>query len=487
MMRRFQVVLLAALVALGATEDATCDANGSCALKASALLQKGFQRDEKSTSAQGQYPLSSEDNLYNTVCTGIQAQGRCWYLSEMGESCAKTCADQGRSFSFVIADENDPITPRLVGHPPKVKQAPWAALECYVPSEDRFHTANQNSARHYVSSVDDWSHENCKLACPCGGAADKKCEWQQSPQCAPEFLFKGVKYSGCATVDPDHDRPWCQHSFQPSQTDIEGRDWSYCSNSCEGERPYTPPKKECGWIPAASCVREFDYEGTHFVGCTESDHDTPWCSNTDPYKGSWNHCTYSCPDEDRRPSNEELCTWQQSSKCSQTFTYKGVEYTGCIEQDHPTPWCSLDRVHDGAWEICTKVCTRPEIPYRPAPAPIRDPIPEPRPYPVPQTPTYSACDRHPDTENDIIGNGVTLDEAGYKIVAAADSTVNMKRFVCRVVANIGCSVTDEPALMSFLPYYSGTKRQTYKRLESEVTSLCRAGGRWLSPLPLRNP
>jgi len=313
-------------------------------------------------------------------------------------------------------------------------------------------------------------------------------------------------------VDLEHERPWCQHNFQHTDKDSGNyaADWSYCTYTCLPEKPAAPlpekpaaPKEEnCGWAPAYSCVKEYDYKGTRFVGCTTTDDDTPWCSNEDPYKGSWNHCTYTCEEEEKnQPSEEKLCTWQPKPQCATTFEYKGVEYTGCTEADHPSPWCSIDRIHKGVWETCDRVCTVPmkpaPVPMNPAPAPqpaypIPDPrdasYPVPRPAnPVPTTPTNfgDACDRHPDAENDVIGNSVTLDEAGYKIASAADSPLNMKRFVCRVVGSIGCRVIDLSALMAFVPYYSGhVSHQTYKHLESELTTLCHAGGKWVVPRPL---
>lgn len=78
---------------------------------------------------------------------------------------------------------------------------------------------------------------------------------------------------------------------------------------------------------------------------------------------------------------------------------------------------------------------------------------------------------------------MTLDEAGYKISASANSPINMKRFVCRVVGKLECRVTDLASLMAFVPYYSGSiTEQTYQHLESELTTLCHAGGKWVVPL-----
>lgn len=614
----------------------------------------------------------TEDNLYGTVCTGVKADGRCWFLSELGESCETTCENHGRVFSYVIPSKE--VTPRLVGHKPKQKQEPWVALECYSPSEDRYHPVNPNAARHSVDDADSWSHENCKLACPCGGSITQKCSWQPAPECVPKFVWKGVEYSGCATVDMHHDKPWCQHNYQHTEKDEGTQDWSYCSHECTTEQVTEPkeeeateakqeaheapkeeeaaapkqeeaaapkeevvvaPKQEeecgwvladgcvsefdykgvhyvgctgtdemrqwcsttdlyqglwkscsysctkkvpvvprqddgCGWVladtcvkefdykgvhyvgctgtdetskwcsttdpyqglwsqcsyscaakvpvpvnqetaldgtcrwtPAASCVKEFDYQGTHYVGCTVADDETPWCSNTGIYKGSWNRCTYTCPHPvppgSEKPLERTMCKWQPNEACVDSFEYKGLQYSSCVEQDYPTPWCSLDKVHRGSFAVCTQVCGGAAIgaPVAPVPQPPAPPVPEPVSPPQPPAPplpkpvvpvpaesqdSSSPCYRK-DTEDDLVGSSVTLDEVGYKIVATAGSTTDIKRFICRVVSSIACKVVDRSALMDFAPQYIGpvTETKNYKHLKTELTSLCNGGGKWVIP------
>jgi hypothetical protein len=137
------------------------------------------------------------------------------------------------------------------------------------------------------------------------------------------------------------------------------------------------------WLPAESCVAEFDYEGKHYIGCSGADHDIPWCSNTKVYEGSWNSCIHSCPGSTPLPSTDgDNCIWQPDQECSLTFQYKGVQYTGCTDVDHPTPWCSHDSNHKGSWTACTKVCSKPT----PAPA-TWAPTPAPTPAPTTWAPT----------------------------------------------------------------------------------------------------
>merc|ERR1719409_2272272 len=129
-----------------------------------------------------------------------------------------------------------------------------------------------------------WSHENCKLACPCGEALlappassvtpaavstpvtpvspqSPVCTWKQPPACAPEFTYKGNTYSGCAIVDSAHAKPWCQHHYQHTDTGPGvPQDWSYCTYSCALQPDPSPkPDEDCKWIPAPSCIDEFDY------------------------------------------------------------------------------------------------------------------------------------------------------------------------------------------------------------------------------------
>jgi hypothetical protein len=75
-----------------------------------------------------------------------------------------------------------------------------------------------------------------------------------------------------------------------------------------------------------------------------------------------------------------------------------------------------------------------------------------------------------------------LDEDGYRAAASAESPINMKRFVCRVVDKINCRVIDLPSLMAFVPYYNGlVSHQTYQFLENELTTICHTGGKWVQP------
>lgn len=94
------------------------------------------------------------------------------------------------------------------------------------------------------------------------------------------------------------------------------------------------------------------------------------------------------------------------------------------------------------------------------------------------------CGKFPEAEgeNDHIGESAALDEMGYKIVAAQDSVVNMKRFICRVVDKLNCKVTDYDSLMKYAPNHSGlANRANYQHLMDELSILCNSGTSWVSP------
>lgn len=95
-------------------------------------------------------------------------------------------------------------------------------------------------------------------------------------------------------------------------------------------------------------------------------------------------------------------------------------------------------------------------------------------------PEDAPCTRHPDTENDLIGNTVELSEAGYQSAVRTSSAINMKRFICRVADKLDCEIIDYASLMGFVPYYSGAvSNQTYDMLEHEIEILCHTGGKWV--------
>merc|ERR1719265_33825 len=178
------------------------------------------------------------------------------------------------------------------------------------------------SAQDYRDKDGTWSSTNYQIACPCGGMTE--CFWRAPPSCEPRFVFQNLQLKGCTTVGQRGD-PWCQHH----RTDES--EWSYCTRVCVdaatsyvSESIHSPPphaKKavvapnnllpaavtetttpgpldddQCMWTLAEGCWPEFDYGPDHLVGCTRVDHQTPWCSMSKLYNGSWAHCVFTCKD-----------------------------------------------------------------------------------------------------------------------------------------------------------------------------------------------
>lgn len=460
---------------------------------AGTLCPEVFRRDASPRSMD----TSSATSPMAEACSGVVAQGKCWYLSELGESCRQTCAKNNRSVSFVVADSSKPVITKLLGHEPISKGNPWAVLECYSPDSDYYRPANKQAAKYYVGNAADWSFSTCQLSCPCSNNASE-CSWKPPPSCASSFEYNGKLYEGCIVTE-DREKPWCMNFQKKRELGVfSSLEWSSCVYSCAQA---AKEETECKWNLPSTCVKEFDYQGAHYRGCTSVNHGTPWCSTSTQYAGSWDHCVYSCPTENDTTAaklnaasaeDDVLCNWQAPPECAPVFQYLGVDYEGCaVFVDHPTPWCSHDRIHTGAWSLCESVCRSPSGGV------VAQPIEKPQAA-APDTsdwattslvpggnrttpsPTEDPCTRHPDAENDLIGLNAPMDEGGYQVAVASHSSVNMKRFVCRVIDSLGCKATDLSSLMGFLPFFNGVNgKQTYGKLRTELESLCHAGGKWV--------
>lgn len=103
---------------------------------------------------------------------GIRAQDRCWYLSKVGNNCATTCAEHGLMYAFTAPVID--MVPKIMGHSPATRQAPWLFVECYVPGENRFHPYNSNAwgvpektPPEELAEAAQQSYPTCQLACSC--------------------------------------------------------------------------------------------------------------------------------------------------------------------------------------------------------------------------------------------------------------------------------------------------------------------------------
>lgn len=88
-------------------------------------------------------------------------------------------------------------------------------------------------------------------------------------------------------------------------------------------------------------------------------------------------------------------------------------------------------------------------------------------------------------DTELVSMQAPLNETGYELVAAENSTAEMKVFVRRVAAQQGMRLNDERPLGGLAMYYSGEcATQSYDRLVSELKRVSaknqgRCGGRWL--------
>lgn len=107
-------------------------------------------------------------SLENDICpdAGHKAHGRCWYLSEQGTSCGRTCSAKGLSFFNFVADESEAMIPQLTGHKDLRLLGSLGSVECYVEDGGHYHLA----ALEGIEGIEHpaaWQDENCQLACPC--------------------------------------------------------------------------------------------------------------------------------------------------------------------------------------------------------------------------------------------------------------------------------------------------------------------------------
>jgi len=144
----------------------------SCKLHGQRALVQVISRVRSETEAPAQPPETLQPTCPNR---GTLELDRCWYLSEVGGNCADTCGKQGLGFFWRVpsggksSNMNLAIVPKLLGRKPGTESAPWGRLECFVPSEDRYHTAKPEADQNTLDTADvkAWSYSKCQLACPC--------------------------------------------------------------------------------------------------------------------------------------------------------------------------------------------------------------------------------------------------------------------------------------------------------------------------------
>lgn len=184
-----------------------------------------------------------------------------------------------------------------------------------------------------------------------------------------------------------------------------------------------------------------------------------------------------------------VCNWKMSSRCAPIFEYMGVRYDNCVSDvDDSEAWCSHHDLYEGAWSSCSFAC-------------------EPRSKLLSMAQQASKASRVSngkkdanalgsvslqDTQRQDPTNGASanLDETGYVAVAELCDSAEMTRFVRRLISAIGCRITNQNALVGFVPWYSGEADvQSFDKLDGEIRCLCTRGQGppWLEPIDPANP
>jgi hypothetical protein len=182
-----------------------------------------------------------------------------------------------------------------------------------------------------------------------------------------------------------------------------------------------------------------------------------------------------------------VCNWKMSSMCAPTFEYMGFRYDSCVSDDDDSEaWCSHHSLYEGGWSKCSIAC-------------------EPRSKMLSMTQQASILKEAAnssldgsapisflETQKQDPANGASapLDETGYTAIAELCDSAEMTRFVRRLISAIGCRITNQNALVGFVPWYSGEADvQSYDKLNGELRCLCTRGQGppWLEPIDPNNP
>jgi hypothetical protein len=212
-------VTLVATLAKSSDEELCVGASCGADVQSHSLLQR---KHVSAAPAQAhEEKATAKKRVDAPPCEGVDSDGRCWYMSELGQTCDATCLKHGRSFKYKMPGSK-PITAMLLNKEPQSQEGPWRAFECYKPEEDHLHLVSKCSANDYRDNQGSWSDASCQLACPCGEV--KECGWRQPEECAPVFQYKGDQLTGCPKVDSD--KPWCSHDHDNADQ------WSSCVYTC---------------------------------------------------------------------------------------------------------------------------------------------------------------------------------------------------------------------------------------------------------------
>mmetsp|Transcript_80261 Transcript_80261/g.126576 ORF Transcript_80261/g.126576 Transcript_80261/m.126576 type:complete len:448 (-) Transcript_80261:277-1620(-) len=187
-----------------------------------------------------------------------------------------------------------------------------------------------------------------------------------------------------------------------------------------------------------------------------------------------------------------VCLWKMSKMCASTFEYMGVRYDSCVTDDGDSEaWCSHHSLYEGAWSRCSFKCEPRSKVLSVAQQTSKLTQAANNSSGSKALPAMSLLGiqkQAPGEEVD--GSNAPLDEVGYTAIAELCDSAEMARFVRRLISAIGCRITDQNALVGFVPWYSGEADvQSYDKLNGELRCLCARGQGppWIEPIDPSNP
>ena len=157
------------------------------------------------------------------------------------------------------------------------------------------------------------------LNCAIIAYSPSECKTQNGTACVFPFFYKGVKYSGCTTVD-NRETPWCS-TLTDGDVNYIDHYWGNCA-------------QDCTTTTTTSTTTTTTTKTTTTTTTTNATITTITTTATPT-------TTITTTTTSSSIQNPLGCKTQNGTTCVFPFIYKGVKYSGCTTVDNRgTPWCS---------------------------------------------------------------------------------------------------------------------------------------------------